>query len=68
MAYGISLPAKRYLQSPDVRFGGLSAGGGWVALLLAIVIASASGKPQIVTYRPVEGKGTSGGKFVIPCE
>lgn len=72
MAFSISLPAKRNLQSPcNVRFGGLRLGG-WVvvvvSVLLATAVAPASSRPQVVTYRPEDVKGTSGGKFVIPCE
>lgn len=67
MAPCVPWPAKPSLQSPHERIGGLS----WVVvggLLAVIMVASASGEPQIVTYRPVHGSGTSGGKFVVPCE
>ena len=69
MAFSIPLLANRNLQSRHVRFGGQGLWG-WVVVgaLLAIIVTPASGRPQIVTYRPVDGSGTSGGKFVIPCE
>lgn len=69
MAFSTPLPTKRNLQSRcNVRLGGLR-GRGWVVVLATLLtVTPATSKPQIVTYRPVDGKGTSGGKFVVPCE
>ena len=70
MAHSTSFPNKRCLQaSCNVRrFVGAQVGVLGVLLLLAVLVTPASSVPQLITYRPVDGKGTKDGKFTIPCE